>query len=173
MEQSLISYLQQLEILVFFCGHTLLYLVVNSLNSIPSINVVFKKRIRWALPYSYAMAGVLFIGFEMRNMYPDLSPLHFLQRFQNPFLFFWAMSTLLFWLRTIHKFIWISFLHSLVFFYFLIKDLIWNNSGGMADIHLARNNMNIYFISLLLHFFLIIFFFLFSFLKKQLKQPFN
>jgi hypothetical protein len=119
------------------------------------------------------MAGLLFIGFEIRNMYPDLSPSHLLQRFQSPFLFFWGISTLLFWWKPIHKIPWISFLHSLVFFYFLIKDLIWQKGGGAPDEHLVRNNMHIYSTSLLLYFSLIIAFFLLSFLKKQLKQPFN
>jgi hypothetical protein len=173
MEQSLINYLQQLEILVFFCGYTLLYLVVNSLYSISAFSEVFKRRIKWALPYTYAMAGLLFIGFEIRNLYPDLSPSHLLQRFQSPFLFFWGMSTLLFWWKLIHKISWISFLHSLVFFYFLIKDLIWQNGVSTPDEHMVRNNMQIYSISLMLYFSLIIVFFLLSFLNKQLKQRFT
>jgi hypothetical protein len=170
MDNSFFAYLQQLELLVFFSGYPLLYLLIRSLGNIEFINSDFKKRVNTILPYTYAFAGLLFLGFELKNLYPDYSFDNIYLHFQKPFWFGWAILSVLFWIPLINKMPILSFLHSLFFFYLFVKGFSKNASETNADHSLMVNNMRVYTISLLLYVLLLIVFYFLSFLIARFSK---
>ena len=171
MDNSFFAYLQQLEILVFFSGYPLLYLLLQSFASIPSVKENLKKRVLFVLPYGYAFAGLLFLGFELKNASTDFTVENIFLRIQTPFLFYWGLLSLIFWVPFFSRNTLFSFLHSLVFVFFVLKNLFWQGSSNLTDHSVAKNNMKVYMISLLLHFVILIGACLFSFLVKA--KPFT
>lgn len=166
MDNSFFAYLQQLEMLIFFSGYPLIYLIIHSVASMPAVKMNFKKRILAVLPYTYAFAGILFLGFKLKNSYPDFRMEHILQQIQNPFLFCWGVLSLIFWIPRLNKIHLLSFLHSLIFFFLVIKDFFIQKTASFNDNTLLRNNMKIYTISLLLYLVILIVFYFLSFLQK-------
>lgn len=166
MDNSFFAYLQQLEMLVFFSGYPLVYLLMNSIGSMKAVQEKTKKRILSVLPYAYALAGTLFLGFELKNAFPDFAIGNILQRIQNPFLFCWGLLSLLFWIPLFSRIRVLSFLHSLIFFFLVIRDIFKQNAISFTDNSLAKNNMKIYTISLVLNLILLIVVYFFSFLIK-------
>lgn len=151
MDNSFFAYLQQLEILVFFSGYPLLYLLAHSFGSIPSVKENLKKRVLFVLPYGYAFAGVLFLGFELKNASADFTVENIILRIQIPFLFFWGLLSLIFWIPFFSRNTLFSFLHSLVFIFLVLKNLFLHSTAAPTDNSVAKSNMKMYTISLLLH----------------------
>ena len=169
MDNSFFIYLQQLEILVFFLGYPLIYLLVQSIVSIPSLNKDVQKRLWILLPYAYAIAGVLFLGFELKNMFPDFSAGNIAQRIQNPFLFCWGLVSLIFWIPSVRRIPVLAFIHSLVFFYPLVIMLFQTKGVSFSENDSLKNFMRIYTISLLLYGVILSVLYAISFLLKQKK----
>lgn len=166
MDNSFFAYLQQLEMLVFFSGYPLVYLLMNSIGSMKAVQEKTKKRLLSVLPYAYALTGTLFLGFELKNAFPDFAIGHILQRIQNPFLFCWSLLSLIFWIPLFSRIRVLSFLHSLIFFFLVISDILKQNAISFTDNSLAKNNMKIYTISLVLNLFLLMVVYFLSFLIK-------
>ena len=166
MDNSFFAYLQQLEILVFFSGYPLIYLLINSLGRLQGIGVNFRKRILSVLPYTYALIGTLFLGFEVKNISPDFTIAHILERIQHPFLFGWGILSLIFWIRIVNRVSWLSLIHSLVFLFFILKDILVNETTSVEDHGFLKNNMRVYTISLLLNLAALVVIYFLSFLIK-------
>lgn len=166
MDNSFFAYLQQLEMLVFFSGYPLVYLLMNSVGAMKAVQEKTGKRLLFVLPYAYALAGTLFLGFELKNAFPDFAIGHILQRIQNPFLFCWSVLSLIFWIPLFSRIRVLSFLHSLIFFFLVIKDIFNRNAISFTGNALAKNNMKIYTISLVLNLFLLMIVYFLSFLIK-------
>ena len=70
MDDSFFAYLQQLEIMVFFSGYPLVYaLVIAAAGKKPATNSIGHKAVS-VLPFAYALVGTLFLGFQLKKLYP-------------------------------------------------------------------------------------------------------
>src|SRR5215204_1648394 len=101
MDTNFFKYVQQLEMMAFFSGFPLLHAIVIVTTGYLQKNPEVKKKLISLLPYTYAIAGTLFIGLQIRNLYPDYDFGNIKNSIFHPFLFLWASLSLLFWLPAI------------------------------------------------------------------------
>ena len=148
METSFFAYIQQLELMAFFSGYPLFYALVNviagRLKSSTATLVIL------LLPLTYALAGTLYVGLQLKNFYPNYSFGHIRSSIEQPFWTVWAVLSLLFWIPVFRKKPVFCLLHSLPFFFLLCKDLYYHSIDAHYDNNLIRNDMKIYTDSLLL-----------------------
>ncbi len=170
MDNSFFAYLQQLELMAFFSGYSLLYTVILFFagNKRPANN--FKARMVSLLPLAYALVGTLYLGLQLKNLYLNYSPENLKQLMHQPYLMLWGLLSILFWLPVLSKRKMLSLIHSLVFFFFLIKDLLLQLKGSVAGTNMVRNDMRIYTISFLLNLGAFGFVLLLSFLLTNYKK---
>ncbi len=171
MDDSFFAYLQQLEVMAFFSGYPLIYatVVVFAGNQHEKNN--FKTRATSLLPFAYALVGTLFLGFQLRKLYPDYSVEHLKLTMQQPLLIIWGLLSLLFWVPALAKKRVLSLIHSLVFFFFLIKDLFLQFFNPSANNDIIKNDMRIYTNSLLLNLGSVIVIILLSLFYTYYKKP--
>ncbi len=141
------SYIERLELMGFFSAYPLVYALVSVIATSFKAPV---KKIFSLLPYTYALVGLLYLGLQLKNLYPDYSFENIRLSVQQPFLKIWALLTLLFWIPFFAKKPVLSLLHSLVFFFFLLRDLYLQTSLHNADKTIVRNEMKLYTDSFLL-----------------------
>src|SRR5579863_8334717 len=123
MDNGLLSYLQKLELIGFFAGYPLIYAVVVFLGDSIKDKRGIMARVVSLLPFAYALVGVLFLGFQLKKLYPDYSMGHLKQAIQQPFLITWALTSILFWVPALSKKKVLSLVHSLIFFLLPVTDL--------------------------------------------------
>lgn len=150
MGYSFDAYLEKLELIAFFAGFPMIYaiivLVAGSLN-----NPLYKNRVTSLLPYSYAFVGLLYMGYFLRNLYPDYSFSHINASVFHPLLKIWAFLSLLFWIPLFNRKTIFSLIHSLVFFFLIAKDIIAYRFLSENDPYIIKNQMKVYTDSLLLN----------------------
>lgn len=151
MGNSFFAYLQQLELLAFFSGYPLIYLIAVSFAGNRQEKNNFKSRLILLLPFTYALMGTLFLGYQLKKLYPYYSLENIQETFQHPYLVAWALLSLLFWIPFIAQKKVLSLFHSLVFFLILVKDFFLQLSASDAENDVLRNDMKIYTLSLLLN----------------------
>lgn len=149
MGDNFFSYLQQLELMAFFSGYPLLYAIINVFAGNSNREVL--KKLPSILPYAYALVGSLFLGLQLKNLYPDYSFENIKLSVQQPILQIWALLSLLFWIPALAKKPVFSLLHSFVFFFFLLRDLLSHLFESATDKNILRNDMKVYTDSLLLN----------------------
>jgi hypothetical protein len=149
MDNSFFGYLQRLELMAFFSAYPLIYTIIYVVTS--GSKKEFLKKLPSLLPYTYALVGTLCLGLQLKNLYPDYSFENIRHSVQQPFLTIWALFSLLSWIPLLAKKPFISLLHSLVFFFFLVQDLFLQFFSSSADKNIVRNDMKIYTDSLLLN----------------------
>lgn len=169
MDNSFFAYLQQLEMMAFFSAYPLVYAFINVLTGNSKKEII--ARFPSLLPYAYALVGALYLGLQLKNLYPDYSIEHIKEEIQQPILYIWALLSILFFIPALAKKPVISLLHSFVFFFFLLKDLFSQMFGSAPDKNILKNEMKVYTDSLLLNLGAFIFvvglFFLFNRFKKR------
>jgi hypothetical protein len=170
MDNSFFAYLQQLEMMGFFSGYPLLYAVIFFIAGSQQNENDFKSRLDKLLPFSYALIGTLFLGLQLKNLFPDYSISNIKQFFQMPWLTTWGLLAMLFWIPAIGKKTIFCLLHSLVFFYFLVRDVLLQTFTTNADKNIVSNEMKIYTDSLLLNLGAFAFITLLSFLFTRYKK---
>ena len=171
MDNSFFAYIQQLEILIFFSGYPLLYATVMLLAGKNHSKTFFNLNLTPLLPFAYALTGSLYIGLQLKNLYPDYSLENIRGAIYQPLLFFWGLASLAFWIPDFKNKRTLSLVHSLVFFIFLAKDLFLYAIQSNSYRHDIRNVMKIYTFSLLLNLgSLLIVFLIALFLNKVKKQ---
>ncbi|HEY5368463.1 MAG TPA: hypothetical protein VIJ75_05660 [Hanamia sp.] len=150
MGNNFFAYIQQLELMAFFSGFTLLYAVILVIpeNKKPGNN--FKNRIVSILPLSYALIGTLYLGLQLKNLYLSYSIGNTGMAIHHPYLMIWGLLSILFWIPLFRKKVWLTLLHSLVFFFILVKDIILQ-IGSPVDENILKNDMRIYTVSFLLN----------------------
>lgn len=168
MGNSLFKYIQRLELIGFFSGYSLLFVLVVVLVGSQPFRNPFKQRLIAVLPFSYAFIGTLYMGLQIKNFYQSQ---HFMQHIYNPYLTVWALLSLLFWIPIFRKKKLLSLFHSLVFFFLLAKD-IFMQIVYPVDVSILKNDMKIYTASLLLNLGSYILLFLFSYVTWQRKKKF-
>jgi hypothetical protein len=144
------SYFERLELLGFFSGFPLVYLFVSLLGGKRNDGTRSAKTVK-LLPYAYALVGLLYFGYILRELYPDYSSGHISSSIQHPFLKIWAVSSLLFWIPFFSKRTYLSLMHSLVFMYLLLKDIFRYTFLSNMERYSLKNDMNVYTDSLLLN----------------------
>lgn len=171
MGNDFIAYVQHLEMLAFFSGYPLIYYFVRFLFRKASSKNGRRSDIVSILPYAYALVGTLYLGLLLKNLYPDYTIENLQNRFQQPYLNIWAILSILFWIPAISRKQVLSVLHSLVFFFFIVRDLLLQLTGINHDTNIIKNDMRIYtvsiFLNLLSFFLLALLYFLFLFRKKH------
>ncbi len=170
MDDSFFIYLDRLELMAFFSGYTLIYLVIRSLGDAERIKKVFKISISSVLPYAYALVGILYLGLQLKNLYPDYTWAHIAAANPKPYLKIWGLLSILFFIPALNKKNVLSLLHSLVFFFFLVKDIALHFIKS-TEKEVLKNDMNIYTISLLINLaafiFILLVYFLYTRVNKQ------
>ena len=174
MDNSFFAYLQQLELMAFFSGYPLIYAVTLFFAGNQEVRDNFKSRTVSLLPFAYALVGTLYLGLQLKNLYPDYSFEHLKLTIQQPWLISWGLLSMLFWIPVLNRKPFLSLIHSLVFFFFLIKDLFLQLTASAADNDVVRNDMKIYTVSLLLNLgaliLIVLLSFMFTYFKKRLKS---
>lgn len=150
MGNSFFVYLQQLELMAFFSGYPLVYAIITYFGGNKRSENTFKSRIVAVLPFAYAFIGTLYLGLQLKKLYFNYSSGNVKLVMHSPYLMIWALLSILFWIPSISKKRVLSLLHSLVFFFFLLKDIILQFASP-ADENILKNDMRIYTISLLLN----------------------
>ena len=169
MDNSFLIYLDRLEVMAFFSGYALIYLVIRSLGDTGWIKRLTKINILSLLPYAYALLGILYLGLQLKNLYPDYTPAHIISATPEPYLKFWGLLSILFFIPALAKKPLFSLLHSLVFFFFVVRDLFLHVIQS-TEKDVVRNDMNIYTISLLINMAAFIFIVFVYFLYARLKN---
>ncbi len=146
MDNSFVSLLQLLEILAFFSGYPMIYLLVKYLDQYPGMQRFSQKAIS-VLPLVYGILGLLFVGLELKNLLIDFN----LARFEHPYLISWGISSLLFLFPFFSKRPYWSFWHSLVFLLILVEKIIFGDFAPEGKAQQIKNYMTIYSISLALN----------------------
>jgi hypothetical protein len=151
MGDDFVAYIERLQLMAFFSGYAFIYLIVHIVAGEKSKDpVAFLNRAVRLLPLAYALTGTLFLGYILKNMFPDYALKNFSDQFQAPYLKIVGLLSVLFWIPTFRKKPVFSLLHSLVFFFFLLKDLymyIAFSTGNDA----IKNDMKVFTDSILLN----------------------
>jgi len=162
MNSNFFAYIQQIELMAFFSGYPLVYAVILTIaGSLQQKNNLARRTVS-LLPVSYALVGTLYLGLQLKNLYPDYSFDHIKNAFQLPFLVSWGLLSVLFWIPALFKIRVLSLIHSLVIFTLLVMNLFIQISASPGDKDILRNAMKIYSISLLINLGAVILVILFS-----------
>ncbi len=170
MDTSFLAYLERLEMMAFFSGYPFVYYMIVFFKGNKKTNENSAARLLSLLPFAYALLGTLFLGLLLKNLYPDYSIEHINLKMQQPFLIMWGISSILFWIPVLNIKPVISLIHSLVFFFFLAKDIFFHLIGFSSDEHIVRNDMKIYSVSIVFTLVALAFISLFSFLASRYKR---
>ena len=170
MDDSFFLYLDRLELMAFFSGYALIYLLIRSLGDTGWIKKITTKNITLFLPYAYALVGILYLGLQLKNLYPDYTWANIAAANPEPYLKIWGLLSILFFIPVLNKKIVLSLLHSLVFFFFLAKDIVLHFIQS-TEKDVVKNDMKIYTISLLINIaafiFMLLAYFLYTRFTKQ------
>src|SRR5436190_6145698 len=118
MEDSLGAYIERLELMFFFSGYALPFIIIT-IFARKVWSPVTTRRVLSFLPLGYALAGTLYLGLQLKNLYPDFSQIP--DHFRHSFLKIFSLLSILFWLPALRKRPLLSLLHGLVFFFLMIR----------------------------------------------------
>jgi hypothetical protein len=147
--ENFFAYLERLETLGFFSGYPLVFALVLVIAGAREQRRGLRERLVRMLPYAYALTGTLYMGMILRNAWPAVDMENLFASLQQPWLRIWALISILFWIPLFARAPLLSLLHSLVFFYFIVRDIVLYITG-QADKHLVSNDMKVYGDSLLI-----------------------
>ena len=151
MDDSFFAYLHRLELVAFFSGFPLIYALVFFIAGNQPSKAKWKGKVFFLLPYSYGLVGVLYLGLQLKNLYPEYSMENTKQLIQQSYLIVWGILAILFWIPIFARKPVLSLVHSLVFFFILIKDIFFQVPAFALDQNIIRNDMKLYTDSLLLN----------------------
>ena len=170
MGNNFFTYVQHLELLAFFSGYPLIFCFlwfVRRKASFRNGRVIIPVLI---LPLAYALVGTLYLSLQINNLYPDYAIENIKNRIQQPGLQVWALLSLLFWIPALSKRQILSVLHSLVFFFLIVKDIFFYFTGLIRDRNMIKNDMHMYTVSIFLNLAACSLFLFFSFLVRHRKK---
>ncbi len=151
MDYSFYYYIERLELILFFAGYPIVYALVQLLKSLQKSEQLFlKHNLSSHLPYAYALAGSLFLGFVINNMNGNFSTENIITQFSS-FIKIWGFLSIIFWVPLFAKKPIYSLLHSLVFFSLIIKDFLIPNINNTIQQSIS-NDMRMYSLSIALNF---------------------
>jgi hypothetical protein len=150
MGNNFFAYLQQLELIAFFSGYSLLYATILVFSGNKDSKNNFKNRIVSVLPASYAMVGTLYLGLQLKNLYLSYSSGNIRVAIHHPYLMIWGLLGIFFWMPPFRKRERLTLLHNLVFFFILVKDILMQISSSV-DENILKNDMRLYTVSFVLN----------------------
>ena len=151
MDRSIFTYIEQLEMLIFFSGYSLVFYLVRFFTRHASLKNISAAVLVSISPFAYALIGTIYLGLQLKKLYPVYTIENVRHRIQQPYLIFWALLSLLFWIPAISKRQTLSVVHSLVFFFIIVKDLYFQLAGLTSDRNILRNDMKLYTVSIILN----------------------
>ena len=151
MDDDFFAYAQHLEMLAFFSGYPLIYYLVRFIFRNTSSKYGRRNKIVSILPYAYALVGTFYLGLMLKNLFPDYTIENLHHRIQHPYLVIWGILSILFWIPAIARKQILSMLHSLVFFFFILRDLSFQLIGSGHDNNIIKNDMSMYTVSVFLN----------------------
>lgn len=143
---DIFSYIEIYELIGFFSGYALIYSLLKALNTSHSVI----NRILPRLPIAYALTGTFYIANLLRKFYLQWSLFGHISFPEHLYLTLWGLVSLIFWLPATRKISNASLYHSLVFFYFILRDIVLHLLGK-AEREQISNNMSMLTISLLVN----------------------
>ncbi len=150
-DNSLGDYISQLQLIAFFSGYPLIYSIACFMAGWqPEEKLTFFKKITVFLPFAYAFTGTLFLGFVLKSLSPDFQFKDIVDQFHTSYLKVWGFLAILFWLPLFNKKPLLALLHSLVFFFLLIKD-IFIHIISFNSIDIIKNDMKFFTFSVILN----------------------
>ncbi|HUR66954.1 MAG TPA: hypothetical protein VMZ03_11460 [Chitinophagaceae bacterium] len=171
MGNDLFLYLERLELMVFFVGYPLFFTLVRVIAGSKSHGNSTLTKLAKLLPLAYALCGTLYLGSQLKYLWPHLSSESISSNFSS-WLKCWGLLALLFWIPWFYRRPILSLLHSLVIFFFLLKDLFLHSTSS-ANKEVIQNDMKIFTDSLLLNCFsflvVIMFYYFYHFLTRKRK----
>ena len=150
MGNNFFAYLQLLELMAFFSGYSLLYAIILVFAGNKESRNNFKNRIVSVLPLSYALVSTLYVGLQLKNLYLNHLSGNIRLTIDHHYLMVWGLLAILFWIPLFRKKEGLSLLHSLVFFFILVKD-IFMQIGSSVDENILKNDMRLFTVSFLLN----------------------
>ena len=151
------AYIQKLELFGFFSGYCIIYTIISSLKTSNNGKAhTLVNKLFMLLPYAYALTATLYLGMVIKNISLDFSMRNFNEQFHVPFLQISALLAVLFWIPLFNRKPFFSLLHSLVFFFFLLKDVFLQLQLPQGK-ELAHNDMKVFTDSLLLNLITLVF----------------
>ena len=166
MGNSLMKYIEWVELESFFSGYLLVYAIIYLVASNRFVSNFVKIKVLPNLPLAYALVGTLYCGLQFKNGYSD----YLMAGIQFPYLKTWGLLSILFWIPFLHKKAIVSLLHSLVFFFLLMKSFYLQLSIPSGGSELAGNNIKIYTASIILNLIAVVFVTIISLLIARFKR---
>ena len=123
MEISLAAYIQQMELIAFFAGYPLVFILIQVLANARNKPTPLMNRLKQLLPLAYALTGTLYFGLTVKNILATYSFSNNFQLPENPWLAVWALLSLLMWFKLFRRYPIVGLLHSLVFFFLFAKEI--------------------------------------------------
>lgn len=168
MGDNFFTYLGRLEVMGFFSAYPLLYALVYVLAGTKRNQVGYWQKTTALLPYAYAICAILYAGLQVRTLYPDFSAANISNHF-NQWLKIWGIAALIFWIPLLNRRPVFSLLHSLVVFFFLLKDL-YLHTVSKAGKEVIQNDMKVFTDSLILNTASLLIVMLISFIIDKMKR---
>jgi len=169
MDDSFFVYMEHLELMAFFAGYPLIYFIVRAIGEWLYAKNITKTNWSFLLPLAYAFTGILYLGLQLKNLYPNYSFENISVATADPYLKTWALLSLLFFIPVFAKKPVLSLLHSLVFFYFIVRDF-FRHFFFHAENNILQNDMHMYSRSLLINLAAFVVTAFFYFLLAALKK---
>lgn len=150
MDNSFIAGLQQLELMAFFSGYPLIYSFVRAAAGNRPSEGSLRSKLVMLLPFSYVLLATLYLGLQLKNLYPDYSLGHIGWMMRQNYLKIWGILAIFFWIPALRREPALSLFHSLIFVLMLVADLVRQYSGAFGQMDKVRNEMTVYTVSLFL-----------------------
>lgn len=136
--------------MAFFSGYPLVYTLIRAAIPVRPNKIKPWSRLFILSPYAYAVLGTLYLGLQIKQLYPDYSVDRVATAIRENYLKIWGILAVFFWLPPLSKKPVLSLCHSLVILALLVYDLLMRLAGRSTDTDRVRNDMNIYTLSLML-----------------------
>ncbi|CAN5141298.1 hypothetical protein BH09BAC2_BH09BAC2_16260 [soil metagenome] len=150
MGQGFAAYIQRMELIAFFSGYALVYAFVHFIAGEHHKKCsVWQTRMIGFLPYAHALSGTLYVGLILKELSNNFSFDNLIKSFSSGWNLF-AFISLLFWLPFFNRRKWVPLMHSLVFFYLLIKDIVLQLSYADTN-DMVNNDLRIYTASIFIN----------------------
>lgn len=165
MDYDFLGNFEKFELMAFFSGYAIMYLLMNGVWRGDRLFGVSKARL---LSYCYVLTATLFLGYTARKLFmgsvTDIQP-----HFYHPYLYIFGLLAILFWIPALNRRSFLMLVHSLVFFAMIPLDII-SYSRDLIKREQVRNDMNILTISVILNVSTTFIAFLFLWLAERLRK---
>ena len=151
MGDSFFKYIQLLELFAFFSGYPLIYALIAFIKGNAKRKDDVRNTLFILLPIAYAIVGLLYLGLQLKKFYPDYLLTHIRAGIEHPLLTMWALLSTLFFIPLLNRKPVISLLHSLVFFFFILKDFYMQTTSPVPDPDVLKNYTRVYSDSIILN----------------------